>query len=222
MTELLNTYEKSFKKNNELITSNFEKLDLYFSQDKVDSERQKTKINKSNLLEDIEKLIEEQQKILKQMEIEICSIINRDDYEEFSAKISSFKKNFALNKKKFNELYLKDDARNNSSENILLSENNNILIFQTNEKLQQVKRSLSATENIGTNIIVNMDNQTNNMKNITGKLKNMGEDLKDSNNILDKMKKRKKRNKYIIIFFVIIFILILLGIIVIKLYNKYK
>ena len=96
------------------------------------------------------------------------------------------------------------------------------MIFQTNEKLQQVKRSLSATENIGTNIIVNMDNQTNNMKNITGKLKNMGEDLKDSNNILDKMKKRKKRNKYIIIFFVIIFILILLGIIVIKLYNKYK
>ena len=66
------------------------------------------------------------------MEIEICSIINRGDYEEFSAKISSFKKNFALNKKKFNELYLKDDARNNSSENILLSENNNILIFQTN------------------------------------------------------------------------------------------
>ena len=222
MTELLNTYEKSFKKNNELITSNFEKLDLYFSQNKADSERQKTKINKSNLLEDIEKLIEEQQKILKQMEIEICSIINRDDYEEFSAKISSFKKNFALNKKKFNELYLKDDARNNSSENILLSENNNILIFQTNEKLQQVKRSLSATENIGTNIIVNMDNQTNNMKNITGKLKNMGEDLKDSNNILDKMKKRKKRNKYIIIFFIIIFILILLGIISLKLYNKYK
>ena len=222
MTELLNTYERSFKKNNDIITSDFDKLDLYFSQDKSDSERQKTKLNKSNLFEELDKLIDEQQKILKQMEIEICSIMNRDDYEEFSGKLSTFKKNFALNKKKFNELYLKDDSRNNSSENILLSDNNNILMFRTNEKIQEVKRSLSSTESIGTNIIVNMDSQTKNMKNITGKLKHMGEDLKDSNNILDKMKKRKKRNKYIIIFFIIIFILILLGIISLKLYNKYK
>ena len=81
-----------------------------------------------------------------------------------------------MNKKKYNELYLKEDSRNNSSDNILLTENSNNLmskenyLLQRNEKLQQVQRSLSSTESIGTNIIVNMDNQTKNMKNITGKI----------------------------------------------------
>ena len=227
MTELLITYEKSFQKNNDIITSNFNKIDSYLTSNK-DSEREKTKINIGNILDEIDKLIEEQQKILKQMEIEICSLINRDNYEEFSSKLSTFKKNLAMNKKKYNELYLKEDSRNNSSDNILLTENSNNLmskenyLLQRNEKLQQVQRSLSSTESIGTNIIVNMDNQTKNMKNITGKIKHMGQDLKDSNNILTKMKKRTKKNKYIIIFFIIAFILILAGIIGIKLYNKYK
>ena len=227
MTELLITYEKSFQKNNDIITSNFNKIDSYLSSNK-DSEREKTKINISTILDEIDKLIEEQQKILKQMEIEICSLINRDDYEEFSTKLSTFKKNLAMNKKKYNELYLKEDSKNNSSDNILLTENSNNLmskenyLLQRNEKLQQVQRSLSSTESIGTNIIVNMDNQTKNMKNITGKIKHMGQDLQESNNILTKMKKRKKKNKYIIIFFIIAFILILAGIIGMKLYNKYK
>ena len=227
MTELLITYEKSFQKNNDIITSNFNKIDSYLSSNK-DSEREKTKINISTILDEIDKLIEEQQKILKQMEIEICSLINRDDYEEFSTKLSTFKKNLAMNKKKYNELYLKEDSKNNSSDNILLTENSNNLmskenyLLQRNEKLQQVQRSLSSTESIGTNIIVNMDNQTKNMKNITGKIKHMGQDLQESNNILTKMKKRTKKNKYIIIFFIIAFILILAGIIGMKLYNKYK
>ena len=224
MTDLLNTYEKSFKKNNDIIESNFNKIDSYFSPNINDSDRQKAKINKSYLLDEIDRLIEAQQKILKQMEIEICSLINRNDYDEFSSKLSTFKKTVALNKKKYNELYLKDESKNNSSENILLSEtdSNFIRMFRRNEKLQQVKRSLSSTESIGTDIIVNMDNQTQNMKNITGKIKVMGKDLNDSNNILNKMKKRTKKNKYIIIFFVVAFILILLSIIGIKLYNKYK
>ena len=227
MTELLITYEKSFQKNNDIITSNFNKIDSYLSSNK-DSEREKTKINISTILDEIDKLIEEQQKILKQMEIEICSLINRDDYEEFSTKLSTFKKNLAMNKKKYNELYLKEDSRNNSSDNILLTENSNNLmskenyLLQRNEKLQQVQRSLSSTESIGTNIIVNMDNQTKNMKNITGKIKHMGQDLQESNNILTKMKRRTKKNKYIIIFFIVAFILILAGIIGMKLYNKYK
>ena len=227
MTELLITYEKSFQKNNDIITSNFNKIDSYLSSNK-DSEREKTKINISTILDEIDKLIEEQQKILKQMEIEICSLINRDDYEEFSTKLSTFKKNLAMNKKKYNELYLKEDSRNNSSDNILLTENSNNLmskenyLLQRNEKLQQVQRSLSSTESIGTNIIVNMDNQTKNMKNITGKIKHMGQDLQESNNILTKMKRRTKKNKYMIIFFIIAFILILAGIIGMKLYNKYK
>ena len=95
-------------------------------------------------------------------------------------------------------------------------------MLETNEKLQQVQRSLSSTESIGTNIIVNMDNQTKNMKNISGKLNNMKSDLNDSSNILQKMKNRAKKNKYIIIIFSIFLLLILFSFIGVKIYNKFK
>ena len=238
MTDLLKTYEKNFIKINETIISNLNKLDLISNNNNSDtkediiSQNKNPNLKKSNLLEETDKLLEEQIKILKQMEIEICSLMNRDDYEEFNTKILSFKKDLNINKKKFNEMYLKDESKNNSlnntSENILLSERNNILInkekykFQQNEKILEVKRSLSNTENIGTNILVNMDTQTKGMKNISSKIKNMNIDLDDSNNVLNKMKKRTKKNKIIILLFCILFILILISVFGWKLYNKYK
>ena len=106
MSELLNTYEKSFRKNNDIIMSNFNKINLEPNKD--NNNDPKSKINKSYLLEEIDKLIEEQKKILKQMEIEVSSLLNRDDYEEFSVKLSSFKKSLELNKKNLNKLYLKE------------------------------------------------------------------------------------------------------------------
>ncbi len=228
MTDLLNTYENSFRKNKDIIKTNFDKIDLSLSSTEGETESQRTKINKSYLLDEIDKLIEQQQKILKQIEIEICSLINRDDYEEYSSKLSSFKKDLALDKKKFNEIYLKEESKSNSYDNILINENNDNIfnkeryMLETNEKLQQVKRSLSSTESIGTNIIVNMDNHTKNMKNISGKLNKMKTDLTDSSNILQKMKNRAKRNKYIIIIFAIFLLLILFCFIGIKIYKKFK
>ena len=228
MTDLLNTYENSFRKNKDIIKTNFDKIDLSLSSTEGETESQRTKINKSYLLDEIDKLIEQQQKILKQIEIEICSLINRDDYEEYSSKLSSFKKDLALDKKKFNEIYLKEESKSNSYDNILINENNDNIfnkeryMLETNEKLQQVKRSLSSTESIGTNIIVNMDNHTKNMKNISGKLNKMKTDLTDSSNILQKMKNRAKRNKYIIIIFAIFLLLILFCFIGTKIYKKFK
>ena len=204
MTELLNEYEKSFRKNNDAILNNFNKISLESSQDSLID--QKNKVNKAFLLEESDKLIEEQKKILKQMEIEISSLMNKDYYKEFSVKLSSFKKNLDLNKKQLNELYSKEELKNSSfmSESNLLTEKNSILLnqekyrFQQNEKLQQVRRSLSSTEEMGSNIIVNMDNQIESMKNVTGKLKKMGKNLNESNKILNKMKSRNKKNKKLI------------------------
>ena len=228
MTELLNAYEKSFRKNNDIIMSNFNKINLEPNKD--NNNDPKSKINKSYLLEEIDKLIEEQKKILKQMEIEVSSLLNRDDYEEFSVKLSSFKKSLELNKKNLNKLYLKEESKNSSfmSESNLLSEHSNTLInqekymFQRSEKLQQVRRSLSSTEDMGTNIMVNMDQQTKNMKNVTGKLKKMGGNLQESSNILSKMKRRAKKNKIILIILGILLGVILTGILTIKIYKRTK
>ena len=164
------------------------------------------------------------------MEIEVSSLLNREEYEEYSVKLSSFKKSLDLNKKNLNKLYSKEESKNNSfmSESNLLSEHNNILIdkekylYQRNEKLQQVRRSLSSTEDMGTNIIVNMDNQTESMKNMTGKLKNMRNDLHESGNVLNKMKRRVRKNKSILVIFGILLGLILAGVLTTKLYKKFK
>ena len=228
MTELLNEYEKSFRKNNDAILNNFNKISLESSQDSLIDK--KNKVNKAFLLEESDKLIEEQKKILKQMEIEISSLMNKDYYKEFSVKLSSFKKNLDLNKKQLNELYSKEELKNSSfmSESNLLTEKNSILLnqekyrFQQNEKLQQVRRSLSSTEEMGSNIIVNMDNQTESMKNVTGKLKKMGKNLNESNKILNKMKSRNKKNKKLIYIFIMLFALVLIGILTIKLYIRFK
>ena len=228
MTELLNEYEKSFRKNNDVIMNNFNKISLEQNQDSLID--QKNKINKTYLLEESDKLIEEQKRILKQMEIEISSLMNKDYYDEFSVKLSSFKKNLDLNKKQLNDLYAKEELKNASfmSESNLLTEKNSILLtqekyrFQQNEKLQQVRRSLSNTEEMGTNIIVNMDDQTKGMKNVTTKLKKMGKNLTDSNKILNKMKSRTKKNKRIICILATLFALVLIGILGTKLYIKFK
>ena len=228
MTELLITYEKSFRKNNDMIMSNFNKIVL--EPTPGNNNDIKSKINKTYLLDENEKLIENQKKILKQMELELSSLMNEDYYEEFNVKLSSFKKSLDINKKKLNELYSKEETKNNSfmSESNLLSEKNSILInrekymFQRSEKLQQVRRTLSSTEDMGNTIMVNMDNQTKGMKKVSGKLKNMRQNLDDSNKILNKMKKRAKKNKTIIIIFVILLVLIFIGVLSLKLYNKFK
>jgi hypothetical protein len=231
MSDLLNTYEKNFRKNNDMIMSNFNKLNIDQGQTPTNNNNDmKLKINRTYILDETDKLIEEQKRVLKQMEIEVSSLLNREEYEEYSVKLSSFKKSLDLNKKNLNKLYSKEESKNNSfmSESNLLSEHNNILIdkekylYQRNEKLQQVRRSLSSTEDMGTNIIVNMDNQTESMRNMTGKLKNMRNDLHESGNVLNKMKRRVRKNKSILVIFGILLGLILAGVLTTKLYKKFK
>ena len=63
MTELLNEYEKSFRKNNDALMNNFNKISLEPNQDSLID--QKNKVNKAFLLEESDKLIEEQKKNIK-------------------------------------------------------------------------------------------------------------------------------------------------------------
>ena len=228
MTELFELYEKSFRKNNDRIMSNFDTISLQPIHESPNDSS--IKINKISLLEEIDKLIEEQKKLIKQMEIVLPSLINNEYYEELSVKLSSFKLCIDINKGKLNDLYSKEELKNSSfmSENNLLSEKNTILFnqerykFQQNEKLQQVRRALSNTEEMGSNIMVNMDSQSKSMKNMTRKLIKMGNNLQDSNTILNKMKSRGKKNKKIIIILTFLFALILIGILSVKLYKKFK
>ena len=210
MSEILTTYENSFRKNEEKINSNYNQLNLSFG---IESN-----IDKIKLLQEIESLINDQENIIKQMEYEISSLLNQEDYDAFSNKMISYKQNLKINKNTYQEMedkinkeILIGNNEQNLSKGLLKNEQTNYI---GSLKLQEAKRILANTEDMGNKIVVNMDDQTNTMKNLNTKVKNMNGELDESNTILNKMKARMKKNKKIIIYLsIILFInlIIILG-----------
>lgn len=217
MSEILLTYEKSFRKNEERINSNFQKLTLSLG---IESD-----VDKNKLLQEIELLIAEQEKILKQMEFETSSLINQEDYDAFNNKMTSYKQNLKINKKSLQDMedkinnkeLITGNNEQNLSKGLLKNEQNNYL---GNLKLQEARRVLANTEDMGNKIVVNMDEQSNTMKNLNTKVKGMNVELDESNTILNKMKSRMKKNKKIIIYLSLIFFITLILIFIYKFFKK--
>ena len=217
MSEILTTYEKNYRKNEEKINDNFKQLTLSFGIE--------TNIDKIKILQNIELLISEQEKIIKLLECETSSLVNQENYEAFSNKMLSYKQNLKINKNTYQEMEDKINSKDsllgnneqNLSNGLLKNEQSNYL---GNLKLQEAKRILANTEDIGNKIIVNMDEQSNTMKNLNSKVKNMNGELDESNSILNIMKSRMKRNKKIIIYLSIILFITLAMILVYKFFKK--
>ena len=217
MSEILTTYETNYRKNEEKINDNFKQLTLSFGIE--------TNIDKIKILQNIELLISEQEKIIKLLECETSSLVNQENYEAFSNKMLSYKQNLKINKNTYQEMEDKINSKDsllgnneqNLSNGLLKNEQSNYL---GNLKLQEAKRILANTEDMGNKIIVNMDEQSNTMKNLNSKVKNMNGELDESNSILNIMKSRMKRNKKIIIYISIILFITLATILVYKFFKK--
>lgn len=217
MSEILTTYEVNYRKNEEKINDNFKKLTLSLG---IESDIDKTKI-----LQNIELLISEQEKIIKLLECETSSLVNQEDYEAFNNKMTSYKQNLKINKNSYQEMEDKINSKDtlygnneqNLSNGLLKNEQSNYL---GNLKLQEAKRILANTEDMGNKIIVHMDEQSNTMKNLNSKVKNMNGELDESNTILNKMKSRMKRNKKIIIYLSLILFITLVMIFLYKFFKK--
>ena len=217
MTANLTTYEKSFRKNEEKINYSFKQITLSLG---IESD-----IDKQKLLEEILLLINEQEKILKLMENETSLLINQEDYEAFNSKIISYKQNLKINKNTYQEMEDKVNIKEvitgnneqNLSKGLLKNEQTNYL---GNLKLNEAKRILANTEEMGNKIIVNMDEQSNTMKHLNTKVKTMNGELDESNTILNKMKSRMKKNKKILIYLSIIMFITLVIILAYKYLKK--
>lgn len=215
MSEILETYETNYRKNEEKINNNFKQLTLSFGIE--------TNIDKNKLLGEIEYLISEQEKLLKLMES--ISLVNQEDHEEFNNKMMSYRQNLKINKNTFNEMEDKINTKDtllgnneqNLSKGLLKNEQTNYL---GNLKLKEAKRILANTEEMGNKIVVNMDDQSNTMKNLNSKVKNMNGELDESNTILNQMRSRVKRNKKIIIYLSIILFITLAVILAYKYFKK--
>ena len=222
MSDLLQFYEKDFRKSQDLINKNVEKIYDYLTA------KSKTDYNISEIMDQIENLIDSQQKTIKKIEIEISSTVKNEDLDGFNSKISSYKHSLELNKTKYREL---EEKINLKEASLIVTDKNQLngtllkneqLAFAGNQKLQQAKRTLAETEDVGNKIMINMEEQSNVMKNTNNKLKGMNSELDESNTILNRMKSRVKKNKNLIKYLGIFLALILISVIIYKIMKLFK
>ena len=222
MSDLLSVYEKTFRKNQDAINKNVEKIYNYLS-DKSGKEN-----NINEIMEKFASLMEQQQKTIRQIELEISSSIKKEDQDGYNSKLSSYKQSIEMNKTKFREL---EEKINLKEASLIVTDKNQLngtllkneqLAYAGNQKIQQAKRALAEAEDMGNKIMVNMDQQTNVMKNTTNKLKGMNRELDESNSILNKMKSRIQKNKNIIKYLAIILFIILAIICIYKILKLFK
>ena len=222
MSDLLQFYEKDFRKSQDLINKNVDKIYDYLSS------KTKKEYNISEIMDQLENLIDSQQKTIKKIEIEVSSTVKREDIEGYNSKISSYKRSLELNKTKYREL---EEKINLKEASMIVTDKNQLngtllkneqLAYAGNQKLQEAKRVLAETEEVGNKIMVNMDEQTNVMKNTNNKLKGMNSELDESNSILNRMKSRIKKNKNLIKYLSILFAIILSIVIIYKILKNFR
>ena len=216
MSDLFSVYENNLSK---LITK------LKTTLDNLGNIIDKSEFNKSNdnkLFLECFNLISESEKIIKQMNIENSSIINKTLFDDYQLRITTYSSALNEYKKTLNKLEdrykekknsLLFDGKNDLNGNLIQNEQ---LAYSGNQKLQEARRVLAGTEDIGTKILSSMEKQTENMKAINVKIGGMNDDLENSNNILNRMKVRYEKNKRSIIIFGGILIIIIICIILYK------
>ena len=222
MSDLLSLYEINLRKNQDGINKSVEKIYNYLSGNEAKGD------NINEIMEKLDNLIQSQNKMIKQIEVDVFSSAKKEDLEGYNSKISFYKQSLEMNKKKYREL---EEKLNLKEASLIVTDKNQLkgnllqneqLAYAGNQKIQQAKRALAETEDMGNQIMVDMEKQTNVMKNTNNKLKGMNSELDESNNILNQMKSRLKKNKNIIKYLAIILFVILAIVCIYKFLKFFK
>ena len=222
MSDLLSLYEINLRKNQDDINKSVEKIYNYLSGNETKGD------NANQIMEKLDNLIQSQNKMVKQIEFDVFSSAKKEDLEGFNSKISFYKQSLEMNKKKYREL---EEKLNLKEASLIVTDKNQLkgnliqneqLAYAGTQKIQQAKRALAEAEDMGNQIMVDMEKQTNVMKNTNYKLKGMNSELDESNNILNQMKSRLKKNKNIIKYLAIILFVILAIVCIYKFLKFFK
>ena len=219
MSELFSVYKNNFEKNLEKIKDSMAKVE--------EANNSQDKTPENSFITETYNLINEGEKIVKQMQIEISSLNGSDEYNEYSDKIRDFQFTMYQLKRKLKKL---EDTFKDKISNSLFENNdsnlkngliaNEVLAYQGKQKIEEAKRTLYNIEDNGKQALNSLEKQTSTMKAVNVKIAGMNDDLENSNNLLNKMKIRYQRNKRQIFIFGIILILIIALIIVWKILFK--
>ena len=219
MSELFSVYKNNFEKNLEKIKDSMAKVE--------EANNSQDKTPENSFITETYNLINEGEKIVKQMQIEISSLNGSDEYNEYSDKIRDFQFTMYQLKRKLKKL---EDTFKDKISNSLFENNdsnlkngliaNEVLAYQGKQKIEEAKRTLYNIEDNGKQALNSLEKQTSTMKAVNVKISGMNDNLENSNNLLNKMKIRYQRNKRQILIFGIILILIIALIIVWKILFK--
>ena len=209
MSDLFLVYKNNFDKNILKIKENFLKVE------NINNSQNKTSDN--SLITETYNLINEGEKIIKQMQIETSSLNDTNIYNEYSKKIKEFQSTIYEYKKNLRKIEenLKDKINNSLFENdkdMNLKKGlieNEVLAYSGKQKIEEAKRALYNIEDNGKLALNSLEKQTDSMKAVNVKISSMNDNLERSNNLLNQMKDRIQRNKrHIIIFGIVIFLIL--------------
>jgi len=182
---------------------------------------------------DIEINLKEAERMLKKMDLELtinnnidCSNKNafKKNYILYKNKYDIFKKTFFQEKEKFDytkkkeERILKDKIdrelekfKTNSLDKSQIQKliENEGITEKINHKLQMVKVNAIQMENQSKNIMVDLENQTNQMENSHLKMQDFNKNLDSSSAIINKIFDKESRNKLVLATFSIILLSVL-------------
>ena len=215
MSELFEIYNSNIKKVFNQLEDNFNTLKL--SSNFNDST--------NNIFTQISTSLNEAQKLLRNLDIEISSESHSSDYYLIVKKHRSTYNKYLKNLRKLKEKF------ENENKEILLSDlnkkklgdNNEEIAYNSFNKLNEARRSTLEMENVGNDVMKDMNGQSIQMKNLNSKIGNVGDELVLSTNVINEMQKHHRKNKIIIIsyslFLTVIFFLIALYRIVPKFFD---
>lgn len=177
---------------------------------------------------DIEMNLKEAERMLKQMDLELTTNNNieahrknafKKNYFLYKNKYDNFRKTFFQDKEKFTYTKKKEEMIIKEKLNLELEKSisNNLdknqmqktiekenLLEKSNRKLQMVKMNAMQMENISKNVMVDLENQSNQLKNKHLKMQDLNQNLDSSNTLINKMFDRDNRNKLVLATFSIV------------------
>jgi hypothetical protein len=182
---------------------------------------------------DIEINLKEAERMLKQMDLELTTNNNvnsfnknafKKNYILYKNKYNILKKTFFQEKEKFNYTKKKEERilkekidrelekfKTNSLDKSQIQKliENEGMITKSNHKLQMVKVNAIQMENQSKNIMVDLENQTNQMENSHLKMQDFNKNLDSSNAIINKIFDKESRNKLVLATFSIVLLSVL-------------
>jgi DNA polymerase III alpha subunit (gram-positive type) len=204
MNELFEVYNLNIKKVLTQLEENFNSLK--FSNTENDSNKIFSKISS---------LLNEAQKLLRNLDIEISSESQTSEYYLIVKKHRSTYNNYLKNLRKLKEKFEKENKEitlSDSNKNNLIEKNTEEIAYNSFNKLNLARRSTIEMENVGNDVMKDMNGQSIQMKNLNNKIGNVGDELVLSTNVISEMQRIQRKNKNIIIgysiFLIVIFFII--------------